>query len=350
MEYKSMISQLRQCFVSGSAVAVLATLCLSPALAATPEQDFAARCAAAGVVKCVGFDNTTTDIVRGQNLSADGQGQYRARLDQSMKASGAGSLVFELPPPPHAGANIAGNWYTTGPTGMGAMFSENSTFYVQFRMRLSPEMLNNSWDSFWKTILFHYNTQTCGSIELATVNQYLSGRPFMYTDCGARHMTTTLDGSRPTMDTPLLLQQGDFKCQYGQVNAQTCLFFVPNEWVTFYYKVHVGTWDQPNSMIEAWISREGSSQYQQWIRVPNFSLSCNTDPCSQQPGKSQGYNNLTITPYMTSLSPSSGKAGVVSRIWFDELIVSTQPIAAPGAGVAVADTLPPAAPTGIRAQ
>jgi hypothetical protein len=319
------------------------------ALAQTPEDDFAARCAAAGVVKCVGFDNTTTDIVRGSSLQPDGLGQYRARLDTANKASGAGSLVFELPPPPHAGANIGGQWRTTGPTGMGALFGQNSVFYVQFRMRLTEDMLTNTWDSYWKTILIHYNQQTCGSIELATVNEYMGGRPAMYTDCGARHFYTNLSGQY-TESTPLLTQQGDYRCQYGQVNRTTCLFFEPNQWVTFLYKVTIGTWDQPNSTVEAFVAREGDTQYRQWIKVPNFALSCNTDPCSQSPGRDQGYNNITLTPYMTGLSTSAGKAGVVSRLWFDELIVSTRPIAVPGAGTAPADTLAPAAPTGIRTQ
>lgn len=321
----------------------------APALAQTPDADFAARCAAPGVVKCVGFDNTTADIVRGASLQPDGAGQYRARLDVDNKASGAGSLVFELPPPPHSGANIAGQWRTSGQTGMGAFFGQNSVFYVQFRMRLTEDMLTNTWDSYWKTILIHYNTQTCGSIELATVNEYMGGRPAMYTDCGSRHMYTNLSGQY-TESTPLLTQQGDYRCQYGQVNRTTCFFFPPNEWITFLYKVTIGTWDQPNSTIEAFVARQGETQYKQWIKVPNFALSCNTDPCSQAPGRDQGYNNITLTPYMTGLSTNSGKPGVVSRLWFDELIVSRQPIAVPGGGVAPVDTLAPAAPAGIRAQ
>src|SRR5262249_16836585 len=66
-----------------------------------------------------------------------------------------------------------------------------------------------------------------------------------------------------------------------------------------------------------------------FVRVINFSLSCNTDPCTQLPGRDQGYNNITLTPYMTGLSPTSGKPGVTAQTWYDELIVSTQPIAVP---------------------
>jgi hypothetical protein len=332
-----------------SCLLLILMLSASANAATTPEDDFAARCSAPGVVKCVGFNNTTSDLVRGVNLWPDGNGTYRASLDTSTKASGAGSLRFDLPPPPHAGANIAGSWLPATNDGLGHLFGQNSTLYVQFRQRLSPEMMTNHWDSSWKTVIFHYNQQSCGSLELTTVNWYLTGLATMYTDCGARGMTTTLDGSAWTDSTPLLMQQGDFHCQYGQADATTCLYFPTNEWLTFYYRIQIGTWDQPNSTIEAWVAREGSTTYKQFVRVPNFALRCNSDPCGQPPGSSEGYNNLTFTPYMTALSSSSGDAGVTSHVWYDDLIVSTQAIAAPGTG-GVADRIAPAAPTGLRSQ
>jgi hypothetical protein len=314
--------------------------------AATAEEDFASRCNAAGVVKCIGFDNTTADIVRGQNLHADGAGTYRAGLDTAQKTSGGGSLRFDLPPPPHAGGNIAGSWSPISNNALGRMFGQNSTFYVQFRQRLSPEMIDNTWNSSWKTALFHMNQQTCGGIELTTHNRGMTGLANMYSNCGSTHMYTKLDNSSYTESTPLLLQSGDYKCEYSKETSATCFYFVPNEWVTFYYKIHVGTWDRPESSIEAWIAREGSTTYKKFINVHNMPLSCNTDPCSQSPGSGQGYNNITFTPYMTSLSSNSGRAGVTARIWFDELVVSTQPIAAPGGQAAPR----PNPPTDVRAN
>jgi hypothetical protein len=302
------------------------------------DADFQSRCSAPGVVKCIGFDNTTTDIVKNVNLWPDGNGIFRGDLDTSVKASGAGSLRFTLPPPPTAGQNIAGRWSPVTNDALGRLFGQNSTFYVQFRQRFSPDMLTNTWDSSWKTAIFHYNTQTCGSIELTTNNRYMSGLAMMYTDCGGRGLFT--NNGIP----PYQLQQGDYNCWYGQENPTNCYYFTPNEWLTFYYEVHVGTWDQPNSSIKAWVAREGQG-YQQFINMPNFMLSCNSDPCSSSPGNQQGYNNVTFTPYMTALSPTSGKAGVTSYTWYDELIVSTQPIAAPRSST---DTVPQAAPKNLR--
>lgn len=308
---------------------------------ATADQDFQARCAAPGVVKCVGFDNTSSDIVRGVNLYPDGAGNYRGSLDTVTKASGGGALRFDLPPPPHAGANIAGRWSPVSNDALGRLFGQNSTFYVQFRQRFSPEMLTNSWDSSWKTVIFHMNQATCAAIELTTQNRYMSGLAIMYTACGAGHMSTNLAGTAPNMNPPLLMQQGDYNCQYSQESANSCFYFVPNEWLTFYYRIQIGDWDQPNSHIEAWVARENGG-YKQFVNVPNYRLSCNNDPCSRAPGANEGYNNLTFTPYMTSLSSSSGRAGVTSSVWYDELVVSTQPIAAPQ------PRTKPSPPTGVR--
>lgn len=310
------------------------------AAAQATDQDFAARCAGPGVLRCIGFDNTTADIVRGTNLHPDGNGNYRAGLDTAQKASGGGSLRFDLPPPPHAGANIAGRWSPLSNDGLGRLFSQNSTFYVQFRIRFSREFLDNTWNSAWKIVLFHYLQTTCGSIEITT-QEYFSDFPLMYTDCGATHMYATLDGTRHTETPPLLVQQGDYRCEYGSVSTANCFAFVPDEWLTLYYKISIGSWDQANSTVEAWVARAGQG-YRQFIRVPGMRLSCNENSCTTSPGRDQGYNNITFTPYMTGLSPSSGRAGVTSRLWYDELIVSTQPIPAPASGPA------PQPPTGLQ--
>lgn len=304
------------------------------------DSDFQARCSTPGVVQCVGFDNST-DISPSTNLYPDGNGVMRGRLDTQTRASGNGSLVFELPPPPHAGANIAGGWSPRTSAGLGRLFGQNSTFYVQFRMRFSSDMLTNTWNGYWKTVIFHANQKSCGAIELATQRYYSTSMVTMYTDCGGRNMFTTTDGSRLTASPPLLLQQGDYRCEYGRINSNDCFYVPAEEWLTFYYKVTIGTWNQPNSMVEAWVARDGGG-YKQFVRVPNLALDCNADSCTTSPGRDEGYNNLTFTPYMTGLSSTSGRAGVTSRVWYDELIVSTQPIPAPASGPA------PRAPSDLR--
>lgn len=309
-------------------LALAAAACLASIAQAqtTGDASFAARCSAPGVIKCVGFDNTTADIVPGTNLFPDENGTIRGTLDTSLKASGGGSLRFDLPPPPHAGSNIAGRWSPEATGAFGRTFGQNSTFYVQYRLRLSPEMLTNTWDGYWKTSIFHQGSKSCASIELTTQNYYGTDMPIMYTDCGARGMFTKLDGSTLTENPPLIYQQGDYPCEDFESHPPSCYYFTANEWITLYYKVHVGTWYQTNSSVEAWVAREGATSYKQWIHVLNLKLGCNESPC----GANEGYNTVTLTPYMTGLSTTAGKPGVTSRIWYDELVVSTQPIAVPG--------------------
>jgi hypothetical protein len=328
-----------------SAITVLLGLAAfgGSAHAQTADADFAARCAAPGVVSCFGFDNTTTDVVRGINVYPTGNGVYRADLDTSTKASGGGSLRFDLPPPPNQGANISGSWSPAG--GWGAKFSENSTFYVQYRMRLSPYLVQNGnfGNAIWKTSIFHYNSQTCASISLVTSDYY--GKPLaqLDTDCGARWMWTTLDGTTATMNPPLLMQQtADLECAYGSDYASKCVNYTANNWMTLYYKVQVGTWDQPNSSVDAWLGQEGGP-LKQFVKVRNFKLACNATDCTQSPAKDAGYNNVTLTPYMTELAPNDGPSST-AYMWFDEFIVSTQPIAAPNSGPR------PNAPTALTAN
>lgn len=298
---------------------------------ASADTDFAARCSAPGVVKCIGFDNTTTDIVRNVNFYPDGQGNFRGGLDTTTKTSGAGALRFDLPPPPHAGGNIGGSWTSADSAGaFGRTFGQNSTFYVQFRQRLTSEMVTTSWgDRTWKNVIFHMGGRSCANIELTTSNFYGTPLAQMNTDCGARGFWTTMDGSQLTDTPPLLMQQGDYmQCAYGSTNATNCFYWPANEWVTVYYKIHIGTWDQPNSSVEAFVARDGATAYKQFIKVMNVALKCNQTSCSTAPGSQEGYNNLTFTPYMTGLSGSVGPSTTAS-MWFDELIVSTQPIAVP---------------------
>jgi len=320
------------------------------------DADFQARCAAPGVLKCNGFDNTTSDIVQNVNLWPDGSGVFRAGLDTATKVSGSGALRFTLPPPPTAGANIAGRWSPDTNQMAGALtrtFSQNSTFFVQYRFRLSPDMLSNTWDSSWKVSLFHMNNLTCAGLELTLVNRNMSGVAEMYDQCGAGVVGTAgSGGSTHPPDPPYNIQTNTWpNCAYPNFDAAHCFTYPSNEWITMYYRVDIGTWDQPNSRVQAWVATESSPAYRQWLDTgATYTLTCNSDPCSSNPGLSQGFNNITLTPYMTALSSNAGKAGVTSYMWFDELIVSTQPIAAPGSAQGPPSGSLPAAPTGLVLQ
>lgn len=204
-------------------------------------------------------------------------------------------------------------------------FGMRSTYYVQFRQRFSPEMITNNYghNVMWKQAIFHGPDSTCADVSLVTQKFYSADIPHLYTDCGQRGIFT--NGGHP----PYLIQQGDYNCWYGETESKSCFHYLPNEWLTFYYEVSIGDWERPNSSIKAWVAREGKP-YRQWIKIQGFTLH------NASPGKND-YSYVDLLPYMTDRDPSVN-GGATAYTWYDELIISTQPIAAPAvAGISGAE-------------
>jgi hypothetical protein len=207
---------------------------------------------------------------------------------------------------------------------------------------------SNGWDtsSTWKQAIFHSASATCAGIEITTNHRnYTTAEiPNLYTSCGSVGMTTNPTTNLWTNTTPQAQQQGDYLNLCNYPDWTNCWHYTANEWITFTYHVHVGDWAasprSSNSVVEVWVSRpslNGGSP-KKIIDIHDMPLSCNND-CSAT--SKEGYNNITLTPYMTQMSKS---APADAYIWYDELIVSTQPIATPGA---TAPLTPPAAPSSL---
>jgi hypothetical protein len=274
--------------------------------------NFETRCQAAGVLVCEGFDSLDKYSAAkwpGTGLYPAGDGTLRGTLDTRVKASGNGSLRFEIPT--HSPANAAGYWRQM----IGRDFGSGTTYYVQFRQRFSKEMLKNKWgDTTWKQVLFHNASGTCSDLEIATVQYYQAGFPMMYTACGARMIAT--NAGQP----PYLLEQGDYNCWYGHYDAKSCFMYPAEQWMTFYYQVSVGHWSKPDSTINAWVALDGQP-YRQWIKIKDFTLE------NDHPG--HDYDTVTLLPYMTNKSMTIDHP--TAYTWYDELIVSSEPIALPTA-------------------
>ena len=273
-------------------------------------QDFDPRCKVAGVLICEGFDSPTDFLPArwpASGLYPAWDKVFRGTIDRTVKASGRGSLRFEIPS--HSAANAAGFWLQR----MGHSFGEGSTFYVQFRQRFSQEMLKNKWgDTTWKQVIFHNSESTCADVELTTGQYYQEGFPIMYTECGAHSLYT--NGGNP----PTKLEQGDYNCWYSHYNPKDCFFYPANQWVTFYYEISIGHWGKPDSTIKAWVALDGQP-FRQWIALPNFVLK------NDNPG--HDYDSLTLLTYMTNKDTTVDHP--TAYTWYDELIISTRPIALP---------------------
>jgi hypothetical protein len=117
-----------------------------------------------------------------------------------------------------------------------------------------------------------------------------------------------------------------YNCAYGsaQPNAN-CFNYPANTWVTYYFHVHVGTWGSANSLVEGWVATPSAPTYKQWLYMNNLTYF--------QDAGSPGFDMITLLAYWTNRN-GNVSAGPVSHTWYNELIVSTQPIAAPQAAPA----------------
>ncbi|MCC7386212.1 MAG: hypothetical protein IT384_30495 [Deltaproteobacteria bacterium] len=290
--------------------------CMAPSLAFAlpPDEDFQARCSAAGVVLCEGFDDARSfgaAIYPASGLYPAGDGQIHGAQDTAVKASGPGSLRLSATV---AAANTAGQWVQD----LGATFGEDSTLFVQYRYRISPSMLSGTGGGRKLSIL-HYAFNSCADLEITTQNTYYRGFPQMYSNCGSIIAERSAGGT-------LYLQQGEepfpsgagWNCPYGNLSATRCSYFHPDTWMTIYLRVDLGRWGQPNSALQAWVAYEGEP-LKQFINVPGYTI-------YNSPPVYPGIDHLTLTPYDTGATSAPN-----GEVWYDELIVSAEPIAAPGA-------------------
>lgn len=304
--------------------------------------DFQSRCSAAGVIICRGFDTAsefTAASYPNSGIYPAGDGKYHGTFDSTVKASGGGSLRFEILG--GSGANSAGYWWEK----FGQSFGPGQTFYVQFRQRFDPNMINLQ-DAFggggWKQVIFHNQTAgSCALMEITTNNYKYRKFPLMYTECGGRVLEYQPNTSEVILEYSNVYppgSDGTIYCRYSMLGnpANKCFFYQSDQWMTFYYRVTIGDWGQPNSTIQAWASYEGQA-LTPFVNRTNFVLSADA------PGN--GFDILMLTPYDTG---KDGRAHPTAYTWYDELIVSTQPISAPS-GVSTPNP-PPAAPLNLRVQ
>ncbi len=322
-------------FAPTTIITALAMLFWHPAAeAASPaDSDFQARCGASGVTLCVGFDDASTAVPNATLFKA-GDGRFLGSIDTSVKASGGGSLRFEIPS--NSGQNSSGYWLGD----LGASFGQNSHFYVQWRQRLSRTLLETRFDggSGWKQIILHRDGPSCANVQVVILNGSQRGVPTGYSHCGDPDYAfryTLANG-----DTQL--QQGDFNCLRRSLRPEDCAEYRADEWLTFYLDVEVGAFGQPNSRVQAYIAYEGAP-LQKFIDMQNYTFAFDRSA-------SDTFRKIQLTPYHTG--KNSAQAHPTAFIWYDEVIVSRQPIAAPSSTSAppLADDVPPAPPQNVEFQ
>jgi hypothetical protein len=319
---------LKNCLHTLAAISLFvgSSLAITGTASAAADDDFKARCSAPGVVLCKGLD--TESELQAAEMGTAGDGSRQGFVDTAQKASGAGSLKFTF----RAGnksQNIGGYWETD----LGKSFRTGDTLHIQYRWKATPEYFSHNdkyWNSSLKQINIHGPSSTCQGAEFTTI--MWRGYPSMYTNCGDGWFTdvnTNATLAKCTGDC--LLQQGSntkaspsgsgYNCHYysqvpGDGSGSGCFFPPANEWVTHYEIIKLGTFGGSDTVVEAF-EAHGTGGYKQWHRVNNVRFNNNRDSF---------LSKVRFETYMTEISAA---APTNAYIWYDELVVSTQPIAAP---------------------
>jgi len=298
--------------------------------------DYLTRITAPGVVAWNGFDSST-EIGGCNPLNFLGSGRFVASDDQTtcpaidaaMSRSGASSLNFTVKA--NGGSDSTGSWrqqfqsklssqeatsFKFSPPGAGG--TNGTHFYVQFAQRMDNPFITNLYpatgggSTYWKQEIIATMPSSCGGYELTTVNEFNNDWPAMYSSCGGQHLYLDIGPNS-------FHEQGDYNCNNSAPTQQTCFFYPTDTWVTWYYDINLlGAEGSATSQVHAFVAVNGQP-YKQWININNFAQSHDTP---------NYYSTVYLFPYMTGRD--SAQTRPVAHTWYDELIVSTQPILAPG--------------------
>jgi hypothetical protein len=221
-------------------------------------------------------------------------------------------------------------------------FGAGQEFYVQYRERLDPGMLNGNnfpnGEGFKHDIITEGDTASvqagdCSNSpgEVVTIQDQNGGAyPTMYHNCGHSGGTYAFmqNGYQPIQLGGIVgtnfLDQDTAGCPHysGRGIPTTdppCWNYVADEWFTVQVHVKVGTFNNPGSVVEMWLAHEG----QPAALVINAADAALVNDGSG--GASGKYGKIQLSAYNTAMSGALVNTGV----WFDDLMVSTHRIPDP---------------------
>jgi predicted 3-demethylubiquinone-9 3-methyltransferase (glyoxalase superfamily) len=293
------------------------------------ETDFTNRCHASGVVSCEGFDAAGEYVATPGNTTgfkpASDNGVTIPSMDATTYRSGGASARFNIPA--KSGSDSAGEWWQVTPT----QFAANSTVYFQFAERMDSQLLNqNPADTYFKQMIWSAAGDSCDNNDFVLVNDFNEGYPLGYADCGEDPFQATVGSLLYNeMTQQLVTGSGEtgYNCQHGATSPDpNCFFYPANVWATYTCELQIGTFGAPNSTITCWVSTPSSPKNTQWLYMPNHVINA---------GALGFFNCLSLSTYFTTRNAAVAY-GQDGHSWYDEVVISSKPIAPPQA--------PPAAP------
>jgi PKD repeat protein len=330
--------------------------------ATSTATDFVARRSAPGVIRWFDFDTTSQlgAMALGANYGTQPGDQTTAVIDTSVKASGEGSIRFDVPS--RSSANAAGAWYANFTPDLSRRFGENTEFFVQWRQRFNRAFIDTLFlgtdgdpqGGIKQSIIGPGDTPSrkwasCETIHTVVQSYYQYREPIAYNSCTGSGTHGAYAGMYEALpDGDFKLQNGTTPyCHYRSTGAGAppgvgpgCVGWVADEWMTFQVGIMLGprnnvTNDFDNSRYRLWVAREGKPSVLviDWKPGVGGYLPLAAGPISED----QQFGKVWLLPYMTG--KSSTQVHPLAQTWYDEVIISAQRIADPA--VAPSPTLHP---------
>lgn len=350
----------------------------------TPEMDYAVRTSDPRVFMSNALDNSgDIDGAWGANHGncCAGSPTNGMFVNTSIKASGPASMECKIPAN-FLSSDPCRDFFQNFSTTNTLTFGDNSTFYMEWRQYFPAAYLNevHTGGDGWKQIILSKGDNpacpgainstncpgSCTDNELVAFNSQELGHQMYYQSCvnfsplqpnasspwnGANHLRQNVPAPNGTVCN-VATDPGCNRCwaslnpNAGQPGSTrfpplgSCIAYAPDEWMTFKVKVTLGTWNSgnvcdggfqqgsggpfypgyQNSQVDAWIARAGQP-FQQAISFPL----CLIAPAHET------YSKVWFLVYDTN---STNMGPSAKSVYWDELILSTADIAAPGQTVA----------------
>ena len=267
------------------------------------------------------------------------------QLDTTNSHSGAGSLKFTIPS--NSSANSSGFFtepFKRNADGTFPYIAPGSSFgnvvYFQFYQKFDTNFLSTDFQCVggtcggWKQAIWYGNPPNGGSsssVEVTMHDGFQRGVPQMYEqqgsdDYGVQNIidctyakATSLGGSGSGF-----ISQPNFAAPLNP----TCVPYIQNQWMEFTGRIEVrGNPNDAASRVELWVNGQLVIDYA-FARI-NWGTS-----------DGSGLGQFMLTPFHTNKDPN--QAHPTGYTWYDDLIISTQPIPMVNGAIPTPDTTPPA--------
>jgi len=326
-----------------------------PASSVAAPADFDARKSAPGVIRWFDFDSAS-QLGRGDraNVGILPGTSTSPVIDTNVKASGAGSLRFDIPS--RSSSNAAGAWFANFSSDLRTQFGENTEFFIQWRQRFNRAFIDTFFvesaanperpqQGIKQAIITTGDTpskvyHTCETTEVVVQSYYQYRFPIVYNSCtgsGSHGGFAGLYEKGPSYDFQLQNARPG-SCTYlqaGKLGATVkapagCFNWVADEWLTFQIGIKLGPRDNANndfleSRVRLWGAREGqpSQLLVDWKPgVPGY-FPLAAGPLSEN----QKFGKIWLLPYMTT--KEAAQVHGLAQTWYDDLIISTKQIPDP---------------------